>query len=136
VLDSALIDSKGRIIASSDRKKRKKEFTRADSEKNLEFTMEYYAVPRIRHGILERKYGILTDYEPGRGEVLYLFAQMKTLDWICVQKIDFDAYRSYFRRNTLLRKSIAARMEKPVNKPGPANRKKVSGRQKTGTAGK
>ncbi|MBO4630572.1 MAG: protein kinase [Lentisphaeria bacterium] len=112
VLDSTLIDAKGRIIASSDRKKRKKEFTQADSERNQELTMEYYAFPKIRYGILEQKHGILSDHEPGRGEVLYLFAQMKTLDWICVQKIDFEAYRNYFRRNVLLRKNAAMQMKK------------------------
>ena len=113
VLDSSLIDSRGRIITSSTRKKKK-----INPPKNgisTEIALDYFAVPKIRHGILEQKFGILSDYETGRGEVLYLFAQMKTLNWICVQKIDFEAYRSFFRRNQLLKKVI---QPKPLSRSG------------------
>ena len=123
VLDSALIDSQGRIIASSAKKKRNKQFNqKSDPGKNSEVVMEYFAVPKIRHGILERKFGILSDYEKGRGEVIYLFAQMKTLNWICVQKIDFYAYRDYFRRNQLMREAAWRSSKDRINKPGPGSR--------------
>jgi len=113
VMDSALIDANGRIIASSDKKKRNSKFNKSESVKNIEIVMEYYATPKIRHAILSRKFGVLSDYEPGRGEVLYLFAQMKTLDWICVQKLDFEAYRLYFRRRQLIRQALAPRQPSP-----------------------
>ena len=116
VLDSALIDSRGRIIASAGPKKRKMKWNPAEPEKNAEITMEYFAVPKIRHGILNRKFGILSDYEKGRGEVLYLFAQMKTLNWFCVQKIDFDAYRLYFRRNKLMQKAVESSRKRSPGK--------------------
>ena len=109
VLDSALIDGNGRIIASSAKKKRNSKFNKSESVKNTEIVMEYYAAPKIRHAILSQKFGVLSDYEPGRGEVLYLFSQMKTLDWICVQKLDFEAYRLYFRRRQLIRQALSAR---------------------------
>ena len=104
VLDSALIDIHGRIIASSEKKKRRQKFSQQDSENNAEISMDFYARPKIRKAILERKFGIFFDFESGRGEVMYLFAQMKTLNWIFVQKIDFEAYRIFFRRNQLIQK--------------------------------
>ncbi len=117
VLDSALIDDRGRIIASSDKRKQKKDLSAiAKNGRNTEVTMDFYAAPRIRHAILDQKFGIISDYEPGRGEVMYLFAQMKTLNWICVQKIDFEAYRTFFRRNQIMKKIMKA---KELQSPGP-----------------
>ena len=114
VLNSSLIDSRGRIIASTGRKKQVQNYSSSDSDKNQEIIMDYYAVPKIRRAILEQKFGILTHNEPGRGEVIYLFAQMKTMNWIYVQKIDFEAYRSFSRRNLLMKKAMQA---KGITKP-------------------
>ena len=107
VLDSALIDTQGRIIASSAEKRRNQKFEKAQSVKNTEVLTKYFATPKIRRAILARKFGVLSDYEPGRGEVLYVFSQMKTLDWICVQKLDFEGYRLYFRRRRQIRQALA-----------------------------
>ena len=121
VLDSALIDSRGQIIASSEKKKRQTTYSQKDSEKNAEVTMAFYAAPKIRRTILEQKFGIFSDFEPGRGEVLYLFAQMKTLNWIFVQKIDFEAYRTFFHRHQLMKKMMEA---KNLSLPDSVKRKK------------
>ena len=115
VLDSALIDDHGRIIASSEKKKRHQNFSQKDSEKNAEIAMEFFAVPKIRKAILERKFGIFFDFEPGRGEIMYLFAQMKTLKWIFVQKIDFEAYRVFFRRDQMLKKIMKSENIHPAS---------------------
>ena len=112
VLESALINAQGRIVAGTARPKKKKlkamELS-AKLENNAEIEMAYYSVPKIRHGILKQKFGIISDQEPGRGEVIYLFAQMKTLDWIFVQKIDLEAYRASYRRNRLLQQTSQIR---------------------------
>ena len=106
VLESALIDSRGRVIASSRKNKWNKKYDLAAAAKrNTEITMEYYSVPVIRHGIIKQKFGFLSDYEPDGSEVLYLFAQMKTMNWFYVQKIDFNAYRVYYRRQQLMQKA-------------------------------
>lgn len=116
VLDSALIDSRGQIIASSEKKKRQAAYSRQDSEKNAEVSMAFFATPKIRRTILEQKFGFFSDFESGRGEVLYLCAQMKTLNWIFVQKIDFEAYRIYFRRHQLMKKMMKAKnLGRPVS---------------------
>ncbi len=121
VLDSALIDSRGQIIVSSDKKKRQATYSQQDSEKNAEVSMAFFATPKIRRTILEQKFGFFSDFEPDRGEVLYLYAQMKTLNWIFVQKIDFEAYRTFFRRKQLMKKMTDA---KNLNSPVPGKRKK------------
>ena len=111
VLDSALIDSQGRIIASSSKRKRNQKFDKSQAIENTEVVTEYFGPPKIRRAILARKFGVLSDYEPGRGEVLYLFSQMKTLDWICVQKLDFEDYRTYVRRRRMIRALAAQQSE-------------------------
>lgn len=113
VLDSALIDARGRLIASSQKKKRLTAFSQKDSESNTEVAMEFFAVPKIRRAILDQKFGILSSFESGRGEVLYLFAQLKTLNWIYIQKIDFEGYRSFYRRDQLLQKAIEKKNQTP-----------------------
>jgi len=105
VLESTLIDSRGRIIVSSRKGNIGKQLDLASEvKKNSEISMEYFSVPKIRRRIIKQKFGILFDYEPERGEVIYLFAQMKTLNWFYVQKIDFQAYHNYYRRNQLMQK--------------------------------
>ena len=110
VLDSALINANGQIVASTDFRSKKGEKQQnqdlsAKLEKNAELEMVYFSIPKIRRAILEQKFGIISDHEPGRGEVIYLFAQLKTLNWIFVQKIDLEVYRTYYRRNQLLQKT-------------------------------
>ena len=121
VLDSALIDSHGRIIASSEKKKHQATYSQQDSEKNAEVAMVFFATPKIRRTILAQKFGFFSDFEPGRGEVLYLYAQMKTLNWIFVQKIDFEAFRIFFRRHELMKKMTEA---KKLNSTDSVKRKK------------
>ena len=105
VLDSVLLDSRGRIIVSTNTKKKEKQFDlAAEASRNSEINLEYFSPSKIRRSILKRKFGILSDYEPGRGEVIYLFAHMKTLNWYYVQKIDFFAYQNFYRRNLLMQK--------------------------------
>ena len=116
VMDSALIDNRGRIIASSEKKKRTGRFSRKEAEKNQEAVMEPFSVPKIRHAILKQKYGIISDFEPGRGEVIYLFSQMKTLNWICVQKIDYYACLNFFRSNKLMERAMARSAREPKRK--------------------
>ena len=116
VIDSALITNRGRIIASSEKKKRTGHFSRKEAEKNQEVVLELFATPKIRHTILKQKYGIVSDFEPGRGEVIYFFSQMKTLNWFCVQKIDFYAYQSFFRKNKLMERAMAVSVREPKRK--------------------
>ena len=78
--------------------------------------MELFSTPKIRYEILKQKYGIIADFEPGRGEVIYLFSQMKTLNWICVQKIDFYAYQGFFRKSKLMEKAMTVSSRKPKRK--------------------
>ena len=116
VLDSALITNRGRIVASSEKKKRTGHFSRREAETNQEAAMELFATPKIRHAILKQKYGLVSDFEPGRGEVIYLFSQMKTLNWFCVQKIDFYAYQSFFRKNKLMERAMSVSGSDPKRK--------------------
>ena len=116
VMDSALIDHRGRIIASSEKKRRTGRFSRKEADKNQEVAMELFSTPKIRYEILKQKYGIIADFEPGRGDVIYLFSQMKTLNWICVQKIDFYAYQGFFRKSKLMEKAMTVSSRKPKRK--------------------
>lgn len=116
VMDSALINNRGRIIASSEKKRRTGRFSRKEADENQEAAVELFSTPKIRYEILKQKYGIITDFEPGRGEVIYLFSQMKTLNWICVQKIDFYAYQGFFRKNKLMEMAMARSAKVPKHK--------------------
>ena len=41
---------------------------------------------------------------------------MKTLNWFCVQKIDFYAYQSFFRKNKLMERAMAVSVREPKRK--------------------
>ena len=101
VRESALIDSQGIILAST-ALRQKRNYRQSESVDNSEVRLIPFEEPRIRQRILSRKYGFFFVQDPVHGEMLYLFAQMKSIDWIYVEKIDFDAYRRYFRQRKMM----------------------------------
>ena len=104
VRESVLIDSKGIVLASS-ASSRNRKYQQSESKDNSEVNLKPFEQPSIRHRILSRKFGFFFIDDPVNGETLYLFAQMKSIDWFYVEKIDFDVYRRYFRQQHLMQSS-------------------------------
>lgn len=105
VIESALIDVDGRIIVSSNSEFLKNDFDWSQHKQGGEMQMKFFATPKIRRTILNTKYGIISVNEPPYGEVIYIYAQLKSLNWVCIQKIDYDIYLQVYRRRLLMQKA-------------------------------
>ncbi len=105
VIESALIDVDGRIIVSSNSEFLKNDFDWSQHKQGGEMQMKFFATPKIRRTILNTKYGIISVNELPYGEVIYIYAQLKSLNWVCIQKIDYDIYLQVYRRRLLMQKA-------------------------------
>ncbi|OQA80657.1 MAG: Serine/threonine-protein kinase PknD [Lentisphaerae bacterium ADurb.Bin242] len=105
VIESALIDVDGRIIVSSNSEFLKTDFDLSQYKQGGEMQMKFFATPKIRRTILNTKYGAISVNEPPYGEVIYLYAQMKSLNWVCIQRINYNIFLQVYRRRLLMEKA-------------------------------
>ena len=105
VIESAIIDVDGRIIVSSNSEFLKNDFDWSQHKQGGEMQMKFFSTPKIRRKILNTKYGIISVNEFPYGEVIYIYAQLKSLNWVCIQKINYNIYLQVYRRRLLMQKA-------------------------------
>ena len=95
VEETALVDSQGYVIVSTDMAKHRTADIAA-SRKDLKLPL--YSNSNVRKAIRDSLFGFYSEQHPVHGEIIYLFAAIRSMNCTFIQKIHFQNYLLLFRK--------------------------------------